>query len=136
MFPLLIIPPNCQTYGVELAAGRRKQGALTCFSSLVEEEAAQASQCAGTTTGNGTMALDFQTICERAYPTQTAASSALADAAMNRLELFYASKFIKRILGLHKADQSPTSELPKLEPQHFDDLHPQLQSALTNFSLV
>ncbi|KAI3408393.1 hypothetical protein GPALN_010317 [Globodera pallida] len=89
-------------YGVELAARRRKQGALTCFSSLVEEEAAQASQYA----------------------------------AMNRLELFYASKFIKRILDLHKADQSPTSELPKLEPQHFDDLHPQLQSALTNFSLV
>ncbi|KAI3412100.1 Transcription factor AP-2 gamma [Globodera pallida] len=125
-----------KTYGVELAAGRRKQGALTCFSSLVEEEAAQASQCAGTTTGNGTMALDFQTICERAYPTQTAASSALANAAMNRLELFYASKFIKRILDLHKADKSPTSELPKLEPQHFDDLHPQLQSALTNFSLM
>uniref|UniRef100_A0A914H9J5 Transcription factor AP-2 C-terminal domain-containing protein n=1 Tax=Globodera rostochiensis TaxID=31243 RepID=A0A914H9J5_GLORO len=90
------------TYGVELAAGRRKQGALTCFSSLVEEEAAQASQYA----------------------------------AMSHLELFYASKFIKRILDLHKADQSPTSEQPKLEPQHFDDLHPQLQSALTNFSLM
>uniref|UniRef100_A0A183C6A7 peptidylprolyl isomerase n=1 Tax=Globodera pallida TaxID=36090 RepID=A0A183C6A7_GLOPA len=117
------------TYGVELTAGRRKQGALTCFSSLVEDEAVQ-------------MALDFQTICERAYPIQAAATSALVgvhnaqDAAMSRLELFYASKFIKRILDFQKSDQSPTSEQPKLEPNHFDDLHPQLQSALTNFSLM
>uniref|UniRef100_A0A914I126 peptidylprolyl isomerase n=1 Tax=Globodera rostochiensis TaxID=31243 RepID=A0A914I126_GLORO len=117
------------TYGVELTAGRRKQGALTCFSSLVEDEAAQ-------------MALDFQTICERGYPIQAAATSALVgvhnaqEAAMSRLELFYASKFINRILDLQKADKSPASEQPKLEPNHFDDLHPQLQSALTNFSLM
>ncbi|KAL3090542.1 hypothetical protein niasHS_005454 [Heterodera schachtii] len=123
-------------YGVELALGRRKQSPLSCFSSLVEQEAVQ-------------LATDFRTICQRDYPIQAVATHSLAGvnnvqhAYIRRMELFYAGKFLKRILDLHKADQSPTTvtEQPKHEPtEQFDadllNMNPEVQAGLAHFSLL
>ncbi|KAL3081426.1 hypothetical protein niasHS_011670 [Heterodera schachtii] len=122
-------------YGVELAVGRRKQSALSCFSSLVEQEAVQ-------------LAMDFRTICQRDYPIQAVATHSLADvsnvqdAYIRRMELFYAGKLLNRILDLHKSDQSPTTitEQPKCEPtEQFGadlNLNPEVQAGLAHFSLL
>ncbi|KAL3122050.1 hypothetical protein niasHT_005702 [Heterodera trifolii] len=122
-------------YGVELAVGRRKQSALSCFSSMVEQEAVQ-------------LAMDFRTICQRDYPIQAVASHSLADvsnvqdAYIRRMELFYAGKLLNRILDLHKADQSPKTitEQPKSEPTEDigveQNLNPEVQAGLAHFSLL
>ncbi|KAL3076369.1 hypothetical protein niasHS_011788 [Heterodera schachtii] len=122
-------------YGVELAVGRRKQSALSCFSSLVEQEAVQ-------------LATDFRTICQRDYPIQAVVTHSLADvrnvqdAYIRCMELFYAGKFLNRILDLHKADQSPTTitEQPKPKPtEPFGvglNLNPEVQAGFAHFSLL
>ncbi|KAL3099770.1 hypothetical protein niasHT_025292 [Heterodera trifolii] len=131
-----LLREQLHVYGVELALGRRKQSPLSCFSSLVEQEAVQ-------------LATDFRTICQRDYPIQAVATHSLAgvnnvqDAYIRRMELFYAGKFLNRILDLHKSDQSPTTvtEQPKHEPtEQFDadllNINPEVQAGLAHFSLL
>uniref|UniRef100_A0A914DQ07 Transcription factor AP-2 C-terminal domain-containing protein n=1 Tax=Acrobeloides nanus TaxID=290746 RepID=A0A914DQ07_9BILA len=115
---------HLKQHGITLPSGRRKSTPTTVFTALVEEEAIQ-------------IARDLDDINKRHYPMSQFVMYLMRDikneeqAQDNCLMLYYARRFLKKLIDFHQDDRSPIGD------QRVEMVHdPDIQKGLTHYSMI